>query len=444
MVRFHGALAALAGGFSLVLLTFTISRNISSTPIRASVVLSSQEHPTLTRKCFLYNNVTAENVCCRMHQYKRDTDILRCIKRSNIEALASLRRNESGGERRKTPATISPDDRIWDRFSSEENVTQGHDVPDPRQKMCSLLQIRRVRRRAKSSTFPESNGTDDAQKSSDAAADLTAGRVDWALASPAPDLTGTAHWVLVGDSHLRYLFDVLIRRARGVGLQYRKKDSDEWLPAHLLLRGFRLNTTYEDFKARHLAVPFRVTFLWDPLLRRVPTLVKGWEEGRHSAPTLVILGSGLHWMLETESLYKESGPDAAMGVYSDHLHSLLHDLTRLANTVPTIFKLLDDVQTAHDNSQIHPQYNVENFDLFNRVSRNALAGTGVLVWDSGLPLAQAYTRECLATHVVTYPDYRWKCHDARHVGYILVEQYGDMIFNFACNKYMDLSSDFCL
>lgn len=91
MVRFHGAIAALAGGFSLVLLTFTISRNISSTPIRASVVLSSQEHPTLTRKCFLYNNVTAENVCCRMHQYKRDTDILRCIKRANIEALASLR-----------------------------------------------------------------------------------------------------------------------------------------------------------------------------------------------------------------------------------------------------------------------------------------------------------------------------------------------------------------
>lgn len=51
-------------------------------------------------------------------------------------------------------------------------------------------------------------------------------------------------------------------------------------------------------------------------------------------------------MLETESLYKESGPDAAMGVYSDHLHSLLHDLTRLANTVPTIFKLLDDVQVS--------------------------------------------------------------------------------------------------
>ncbi|XP_047473969.1 uncharacterized protein LOC125028580 [Penaeus chinensis] len=271
-----------------------------------------------------------------------------------------------------------------------------------------------------------------------------AGRADWALATRAPDLAGATHWVLVGDSHLRYLFDVLIRRARGVGLQYRKKDSDEWRPAHLLLRSFRLHTTYEDFKARHLAVPFRVTFYWDPLLQRLPTLVKGWEENRRSAPTLVILGSGLHWMLNTEPLYKESGPDAAMGMYSDHLHSLSNDLIRLANTVPTIFKLLDEVPTAHDNSQIHPQYNVENFELFNRVSRQALAGTRVLVWDSGLPLAQAYTRECLATHVVTYPDYRWKCHDARHVGYILVEQYGDMILNFACNKYMDLSSEFCL
>lgn len=51
-------------------------------------------------------------------------------------------------------------------------------------------------------------------------------------------------------------------------------------------------------------------------------------------------------MLDTEPLYKESGPDAAMGIYSDYLSSLSNDLIRLANTVPTIFKLLDEVPVS--------------------------------------------------------------------------------------------------
>ncbi|XP_042860240.1 uncharacterized protein LOC122246052 [Penaeus japonicus] len=247
MLRRHGAVAALLCGFMLMLMILTASRDIPSTPIRAPVVLAGQEHPTLSRKCFLYSNVTAENICCRMHPYKQDTDILQCVRRANTKALSSLR------------------------------------------KMVSQ-------------TFPESNVTDDAvdrQSSGDLTADLMAGRVDWTLPTQAgdlPGLPGATHWVLVGDSHLRYVFDVLMRRSRGVGLQYRKQDYEEWRPAQLLLKAFRLGTTDEDFKIRHLAVPFRLTFHWDPLLKRLPALIESWESNRHLAPSLVILGKLLCWM----------------------------------------------------------------------------------------------------------------------------------------------------
>lgn len=56
------------------------------------------------------------------------------------------------------------------------------------------------------------------------------------------------------------------------------------------------------------------------------------------------VGTGLHWMRAANSPYAMSGPDAAMLNITKKFHRLVPHLSRLAESTPTIFKLLDDVQ----------------------------------------------------------------------------------------------------
>ncbi|XP_047473280.1 uncharacterized protein LOC125028043 [Penaeus chinensis] len=341
------------------------------------IVLGEAEHPTLTRRCFSYSGVKAENICCKMHRYKHEGDILKCVRRANVEAFMSSR--------------AGPNSR----------------PPEPRD------------------------------------LDFLTGKVDWAfpVESPPERLIGTAHWMIIGDSYLRYLFDVMARRAFGPGLQYRMKDTKgDWLPAANLLNTLRNRTIHDIIEVRHLAAPFRITYYPDFLLKRVPELIKLWELEPHLKPSVVVMGTGLHWMLAAKTTYAESGPDAAMTNVTQHFRSLVPHLSRLAKTTPTIFKLLDDVQDSHLTEK--PEYSAEIFRRYNSLFRESLRDTGVFVWDSNLPLSEAYTKECLITKAITL-DFSWRCFDHIHSGYIVQEQFADMVFNFICNKRLDRPSDYC-
>lgn len=85
----------------------------------------------------------------------------------------------------------------------------------------------------------------------------------------------------------------------------------------------------------------------------------------------------------------------------------------------------------------------ENFDAYNRVAREALAGSGVVIWDSTVPLSRLYIFQCWRVQEMTPVTFWWKCKDELHVGYNAVEQYADMLLNHVCNKYMSLASDYC-
>lgn len=100
-------------------------------------------------------------------------------------------------------------------------------------------------------------------------------------------------------------------------------------------------------------------------------------------------------------------------------------------------------QVADRNPNTTNSFNAATIEKYNQIARETLDGTGVVVWDSTLPLSRAYTLECLA-HPKTTPDtFWWKCNDKRHVGYILVDQYADMLLNYACNTHINLDSHFC-
>ncbi|XP_069982053.1 uncharacterized protein [Penaeus vannamei] len=158
----HCVSTFLVVGANLVIM-MVLQPSWTNLPLRPPpvMVLGEAEHPTLMQRCFSYKGVESENICCKMHRYKHASDILECVRSANVEAL---------GSRRAGPPSLPP-------------------PPD--------------------------------------AVALLTGKVDWTLPTePPPDrLIGAARWAFVGDSYMRYLFDVIARRADGPGLQYRMSDT---------------------------------------------------------------------------------------------------------------------------------------------------------------------------------------------------------------------------
>nr|XP_053642205.1 uncharacterized protein LOC128695555 [Cherax quadricarinatus] len=149
-------------------------------------------------------------------------------------------------------------------------------------------------------------------------------------------------------------------------------------------------------------------------------------------------------MLATQHIYISQGAEAAVAVYRKHIRSMKGQLTRLASRTTVVFKLLDDLRRANKPNAEIAVNSRSNYGLYNKVVVEELAGTGVIIWDSTLPLSRVYTVYCETYPRNTPPMNHWKCGDAGHVGYILVDQYADMIINDYCNKYFNLGKNYCI
>ncbi|KAK4289441.1 hypothetical protein Pmani_037580 [Petrolisthes manimaculis] len=154
-------------------------------------------------------------------------------------------------------------------------------------------------------------------------------------------------------------------------------------------------------------------------------------------------------MYNSEKVYKSEGAEAAVVKYRTALQRMRPNLVSLAAQTRVVFKLLDHILRTdipqHPNrpNRPHPLHDDTNFDLNNRVAREVLNGSGVVVWDSTLPLSHLYAKECLTRNLNTPPRYYWKCNDHNHVGFILSDQYANMIVNDYCNAYLDLGVEYC-
>ncbi|XP_045623360.1 uncharacterized protein [Procambarus clarkii] len=258
-----------------------------------------------------------------------------------------------------------------------------------------------------------------------------------------PDARGE-HWALFGDSHIRYIFTAFLTRFRSPTLQYRLPDKDQWLSAATLEVTLHVNKTMQNIEARDLSANFHLTYYCDRKLTMLPKKLTEWEQHPHRSPTLIILAGALHWMLHTQKVYQSQGPEAAVALYRKDISSFKDQLARLAANTTVVFKLLDDLKRASIPNATEAINTRSNYPLYNKAALEELSGTGVIIWDSTLPLSRAYTLRCEAQPLHTPPWHHWNCLDKGHVGYILVDQYADMIINDYCNKYLNLGQDFCV
>ncbi|XP_047493536.1 uncharacterized protein LOC125042114 [Penaeus chinensis] len=195
------------------------------------------------------------------------------------------------------------------------------------------------------------------------------------------------------------------------------------------MRNERLKSTLET---KHLSIPIRLTYYVDFFLKNFPRLVDHWEKGRELKPTIVLIDGGLHHIAKRA--------DRKGNLYEKTLQKLVPYFTRLASSVPVYYKLIDDTQATRQRKF---KYSEETINLVNRRAVEQLQGTGVIVWDSTVPLSVQYTDACLQHHKRTPPMFKWKCDDIGHLGYIFVDQVADMLYNAVCNKYLDLDEDYC-
>ncbi|KAK4294781.1 hypothetical protein Pmani_032619 [Petrolisthes manimaculis] len=162
--------------------------------------------------------------------------------------------------------------------------------------------------------------------------------------------------------------------------------------------------------------------------------------------SVVVGGGALHNIIQAKKQYIKGGPKAAAQEYRQHLLQLRPSLIRLAASTRVVFKLVDHLwRTMHGKNTKNSLDNGWNYALFNEVAEDVLAGTGVVMWNSTLPMSYLYALECIRSpHRQTLPSRHWNCRDNVHVGYILVSQYTNMVLNDYCNRFLGFGEEYCL
>lgn len=64
----------------------------------------------------------------------------------------------------------------------------------------------------------------------------------------------------------------------------------EWRHIELLFKTRRKTIHGKTLEVKHLDVPMRLTYHWDPTLERLPSMLHDWTSQPHLAPTLLITG----------------------------------------------------------------------------------------------------------------------------------------------------------
>nr|XP_045606320.1 uncharacterized protein LOC123763254 [Procambarus clarkii] len=250
---------------------------------------------------------------------------------------------------------------------------------------------------------------------------------------------GGQHWVFLGDSHIRNVFEILVKRIAGPRVKYRLNsfEKDEWRDVELIFeKGW--NMYHETIDVVHLDVPLRLTFYWDIHHAQLPHLLHQWLGPPQRTPSLLLVGDSVtHWIVESWD-EKILSSLIFFDEYQQQLRNFSRQLSRLARHTAVIFKLQDHVPLGE-----WFRHNNVVTDQFNSLAREWLSGSGVLVWDSTLPLANQYVQQCIKHHRQT-PDNTWKCNDVYHVGYIVIEQYADMLMNYICNRFLGVGDKYCL
>ncbi|XP_068217871.1 uncharacterized protein [Palaemon carinicauda] len=240
------------------------------------------------------------------------------------------------------------------------------------------------------------------------------------------------HIMLVGDSHMRYIFEVFVKRIANPHIKYRiaSFEKDQWEDVHVMMSQKHENIHEDYHEVIHLGVPLRITYKWNAFLEDLPSSLESWIAGKEPRPTFLLFGTALHFMRETEEVYRAFGAERASEKYANQLKVLAPLVKEFAKTTLSVFKLLDHLQ-RHPRNIIA---NNDNIDFYNDIARETLGGNHLELWDSAQPLSDLYNTECQKYDRNTPETEMWICRDKRHIGYIMIEQYLNMYLNAICNK----------
>ncbi|XP_064089898.1 uncharacterized protein LOC135203895 [Macrobrachium nipponense] len=242
----------------------------------------------------------------------------------------------------------------------------------------------------------------------------------------------SVHLVMAGDSHIRNIFEVFLRRMANPRVKYRtaRMEENDWRDSEDLFASWKWNTHEFFHELLHLDVPLRITFYWDPFLETLPQLLSSWTAGNDSNPTYLLIGSTLHYMEKTKTIFLTKGPEDASRSFVNHLKVISPQLAAFSKTTPVVFKLQDHLQKHHRN-QIETR---QNIDRYNNIARDVLpkSASSFVVWSSTVPLSDLYLEVCRREGSVLPHNFDWRCYDEKHLGYIVIDQYLDMYLNDIC------------
>ncbi|XP_068218511.1 uncharacterized protein [Palaemon carinicauda] len=240
------------------------------------------------------------------------------------------------------------------------------------------------------------------------------------------------HLVMTGDSHIRNVFEVFLRRLVNPRVKYHiaGMKPDEWKDSARLFATWQPDPHQYFHELIHLDVPLKISFHWDPFLRDLPKRLSDWMAGKESKPTHLLIGTTLHYMRETKDIYVTKGAKEASLSFYNHLKTISPQLEQFSRTTEVVYKLQDHLREHPTNNIESPQ----NIDLYNQIAKDLLPKSpSFIVWNSTIPLSDLYSEFCRAKEAVLPKTFQWRCYDAKHLGYVMIDQYLDMYLNDICS-----------
>ncbi|XP_068229718.1 uncharacterized protein [Palaemon carinicauda] len=223
------------------------------------------------------------------------------------------------------------------------------------------------------------------------------------------------HLAMVGDSHIRGIFErfmkrmgndrILVAKVRMTKNKLKKfqHESKYWV---------KRNNRYLELD--RLDVPLRVVFYWDERLQRLPHLLSSWMNGSATKPTHLLLGSTLHHVKEVKDILYVEGIKVASRPFYNRLKVISPLLKTFSRSAQVVFKLQDHLEKY--SSYIFDDMLL--LDYYNKIASDLLVprSPSFVVWNSTIPLSDLYEKECSRNGSRLPRKNEKKCSDDMHLG----------------------------
>ncbi|XP_066987458.1 N-acetylneuraminate 9-O-acetyltransferase-like [Macrobrachium rosenbergii] len=242
----------------------------------------------------------------------------------------------------------------------------------------------------------------------------------------------SVHFVFVGDSHVRNLFEAFFKRIVSRRMKYHSSGmkENEWKNPNYHKVFWKNKKPGNYHKLLHLDIPLKATFYWDPRLILLPEYLSSWMSGKASKPTyLITAGTALHFMAVTSSIYLTKGIEASSVPFIDCLKKLSPLLAEFSKTTPVVFKLQDHLK-RHRSNRFRDQRTV---DRYNQISYELLPrSSNFIIWNSTIPMSDIYWQGCSQLGSEIRRSENWRCQNFQHLGFVVFHQFIDMFLNGIC------------